>query len=276
MTTAILTPSVQRTPSTYRPAGFVDVLRSEWTKIRSVPSTLWTLLVAAVLGIGLSALFSALAAHSYKTGSHSVRTDWDPTSVSTSGLGIAQLAIGVLGALVITSEYSTHAIRTSLTAVPRRARFLAAKATVIAALALVSGEIMAFIAFFIGQALIKGSAPTAGLGDPHVFRAVLGSGLYLTLIGLFGIGLGALLRSAAGAITALVAMVYVLPGLAHALPASIQNGVDKFWPTNAGQQVTSVVRGDHTLPAWAGFVVMCIFVAAVLAAAFTRLHRRDA
>jgi ABC-2 type transport system permease protein len=275
MTAAVLAP-IPRPRPTYRAAGFADVLRSEWTKVRSVPSTLWTLLAAAVLGIGLSALFSGLAAHSYKSGSHGTRTNWDPTSVSTSGLGIAQLAIGVLGALAISSEYSTHAIRTSLTAVPMRGRFLASKASVIAAVAFVIGELMAFAAFFVGQALISGNAPTAGLGDPSVLRAVFGSGLYLTLIGLLGIGLGAVLRSAAGAITALVAMLYVLPGLAAALPTSVKNVVDKFWPTNAGQQITSVVRGDHTLPAWAGFGVMCLFVAIVLAAALTRLQRRDA
>jgi len=275
MTATVLAPVAQPRHSAYRAAGFKDVLLSEWTKIRSVRSTMWTLLAATVLGIGLSALFSGLAAHSYKT-SHSLRVNWDPTSVSTSGLGIAQLAIGVLGALFISSEYSTHAIRTSLTAVPQRRRFLTAKATVIAAIAFVTGEVMAFIAFFLGQALISGSAPTAGLGDAHVLRAVFGSGLYLTLIGLLGIGLGALLRSAAGAITALVAMLYVLPGLAQALPSSIKNVIVKFWPSNAGQQITSVVRGDHTLPAWAGFVVMCVFVALVLAAAFTRLSRRDA
>jgi ABC-2 type transport system permease protein len=276
MTAAVLAPQPRAGHATYRAAGFSDVLRSEWTKVRSVPSTLWTLLAATVLGIGLSALFTGLSAHSYKSGSHDVRTNWDPTSVSTSGLGIAQLAIGVLGALVISSEYSTHAIRTSLAAVPRRGRFLTAKATVIAALAFVVGEIMAFTSFVIGQSLISGKAPSAGLGDPHVFRAVFGSGLYLTLIGLLGVGLGAFLRSAAGAITALVAIVYVLPGLAHVLPSSMQNNVDKFWPTNAGQQITSVVRGDHSLPAWGGFAVMCLFLAIVLGAAFTRLQRRDA
>jgi hypothetical protein len=279
MTAAVIAPvapAAPLRPAPYRSAGFADVLRSEWTKVRSVPSTLWTLLVAIVLGIGLSALFSGLAAHAYKTGSHSARTGWDPTGVSTSGLAIAQLAIGVLGALAISSEYSTHAIRTSLTAVPRRGRFLSAKATVIAALAFVVGEVMSFIAFFIGQALISGSAPTAGLGDPNALRAVLGSGLYLTVVGLLGVGLGALLRSAAGAITALVAMLYVLPGLAHALPTSIQNTVTKYWPTNAGQQITSVVRGDHTLPAWPGFGVMCLFVAIVITAAALRLNRRDA
>jgi len=276
MTTAVIAPAAQAQPATYREARFADVLRSEWTKVRSVPSTLWTLLAATVLGIGLSALFSGLASHSYKTGSHDVRTNWDATAVSTSGLGIAQLAIGVLGALVISSEYSTHAIRTSLTAVPHRGRLLTAKATVIAAIAFVTGEIMAFIAFFVGQALISGDAPTAALGDPHVLRALVGSGLYLTLIGLLGIGLGTLLRSAAGAITALVALLYVLPGLAHALPSSIQNVINKIWPSNAGQQVTTVVRGDHTLAAWAGFGVMCAFVALVISAAYTRLSHRDA
>jgi hypothetical protein len=276
MTAAVLAPVVPVRPATYRTARFDDVLRSEWTKICSVPSTLWTLLTAAVLGIGLSALFSGLAAHSYKTNSNGARVNWDPTSVSTSGLGIAQLALGVLGVLVISSEYSTHAIRTSLTAVPQRRRFLAAKATVTAGVAFVIGQLMAFTAFFVGQALISGNAPTAGLGDPHVFRAVLGSGLYLTLVGLLGLGVGALLRSAAGAITMLVAMLYVLPGLAHALPSSIQNTVSEFWPTNAGQQITAVVRADHTLPAWAGFGVMCLFIAIVLSAALARLQRRDA
>ncbi|MDT4922026.1 MAG: type transport system permease protein [Pseudonocardiales bacterium] len=276
MTAAALAPVESVLATTYRAARFADVLRSEWTKIRSVRSTLWTLLVAAVLGIGLSALFSGLAANAYRTDSDGVRTNWDPTSISTSGLGIAQLALAVLGVLVISSEYSTGAIRTSLTAVPLRGRFLAAKATVIAAIAFVVGQVMAFTAFFVGQALISGDAPTAGLGDPHVLRAVFGGGLYLTLIALFGIGLGAVLRSAAGAITILVAMLYVLPGLAQALPSSIKDVVDKFWPTNAGQQITTVVRGDHTLPAWAGFAVMCTFVAIVLAAATIRLHRRDA
>lgn len=260
----------------YRFPSFLDVLHAEWTKVRSVPSTLWTLLAATVLGIGLSALFSGLAAHAYKTGNHDVRLHWDPTSTSTSGLGVAQLAIGVLGALVIASEYSTGSIRASLAAVPRRGRFLAAKASVIAALAFVTGEVMAFVAFFLGQALISGNAPTASLGDPHVLRAVFGSGLYVTLIGLLGVGLGSVLRSAAGAISALVALVYVLPGLTAALPSSIEHVVTKFWPTQAGQQITSVVRGSNTLPPWLGLGVMVLFTAIVLSLALIRLERRDA
>lgn len=264
------------TTISYRNPTFVDVLHGEWTKIRSVPSTLWTLLAAAVLGVGLSALFAGLAAHAYKTGNHSVRVNWDPASTSTSGLAVAQLAIGVLGALVISSEYSTGAIRSSLAAVPRRGRFLAAKAGVIATIAFLIGEFMSFVAFFIGQALMSGSAPTASLGDPHVLRAVFGSGLYLMLIGLLGIGLGSLLRSAAGAISALVAMLYVLPGLTAALPSSIEHAIQKFWPTQAGEQITAVVRTSNTLPAWLGFGVMALFTAIVITAAAVRLERRDA
>lgn len=276
MTAAIATKAPDTAVTTHRPATFTDALRSEWTKIRSVPSTLWTLLAAAVLGIGLGALFSALAANQYSKSTVKTRALWDPSSISDSGLALAQLAIGVLGIMVITSEYSTRAIRTSLAAVPRRGRFFGAKTVVIASIAFVTGEIMAFAAFFIGQALIAGHAPTASLGHGDVLRAVFGSGLYLCLIGLLGIGLGTVLRSAAGAISALVAILYVLPGLAAALPASIQHTVERFWPTQAGQQMTSVVRGANTLPPWAGLGVMSVFVTVVLVVAFVRLDRRDA
>ena len=260
----------------YRPARFADALRSEWTKARTVPSTWWALVAAVVLGVGLGALISALAAHQYAKGLASARVSWDPTSVSAAGLSIAQLAIGVLGVLIVTSEYSSGAIRGGLTAVPRRGRFLAAKAVVVAGLTFVAVEVTAFTAFFIGQALISGHAPTASLGETDVLRALVGCGLEGALIGLFGLALGGLVRNAAGAITVLVAVLWVLPGVAAALPASIQHPVEKFWPTQAGGQVTDVIRQANTLPAWAGFGVMFLFVAIALSAAFFTLNRRDA
>lgn len=272
--TILVTP--ERFTAAPRAARFADALRSEWTKARSVPSTSWTLLAAIALGIGLSALFSALAAHAYANGTGTIRATWDPTSVSDSGGSVAQLAIGVLGTLLITSEYSTRAIRGSLAAVPRRGQFLAAKAVIIAAVAFVSGEVVTFVSFFIGQALISGHAPTADLGQPGVLRALVGGGLYLTLIGLLGMGLGTILRSAAGAISALVAILYVLPALALALPSSLAHTVEKFWPTQAGQQVTAVVRTAHTVTAWTGIGIMALFVAVVLAVATLELDRRDA
>jgi hypothetical protein len=261
---------------TYRAANFGDAVRAEWTKARTVPSTMWTLIVAAVLGIGLGALISALAAHQYAKASASTRASWDPTSISSSGLGIAQLAIGVLGALIITSEYSTGAIGSTLAAVPRRNRMLAAKATVVLAVVFVVVELIAFVSFFIGQALISGHAPSATLGDPNVLRAIIGGGLYGALLGVLGLMFGAILRSAAAAISLLVALLFVLPGIAAALPASIEHTVEKFWPTQAGQQIAGVVRGAHTLPPWAGFGVFCLFMAIVTSVAFLEPNRRDA
>jgi ABC-2 type transport system permease protein len=136
--------------------------------------------------------------------------------------------------------------------------------------------VTAFAAFFLGQALISGHAPTADLGQSHVLRALIGCGLYGALVGLLGLALGTLLRSAAGAIAVLVAILFVLPAIAAALPSNIENTVEKFWPTQAGQQITTVVRTAHTLSPWSGFGVMVGFVAAVFAAAYLNLNRRDA
>jgi hypothetical protein len=276
MTTTIDTTTTLATPPAYRAAGFRDVLRSEWTKARTVPSTIWTLVATAILGIGLGALIAAIAAHHYATMSATNKALWDPTSISDTGFTLAQLAIGVLGVLLITSEYSTRGIGTSLAAVPRRSRFLAAKAIVVATMVLIAGEVMAFAAFFVGQVLISGHAPTASLGDPNVLRAVIGGGLYLTLIGLLGLAVGAILRHAAGAIAVMVALLFVLPGVAAALPASIEHTFQEYWPTQAGTQVATVVPTAHTLSAWAGLGEMCLFVAILLSAAFFVLNRRDA
>jgi ABC-2 type transport system permease protein len=266
--------SAPATPS-FRPATFTDVVRSEWTKARTVRSTMWTLIAATVLGIGLGALISAVAAHHYVKDSLSDKALWDPTSISGSGLGIAQLAIAVLGVLLITSEYSTRAIGSSLAAVPRRERFLAAKAIVLVGLVFVVTEVIAFVAFFAGQALISGHAPTANLGDPGVLRALIGSGLYAAALGLLGMALGTILRHAAGAIAVIVAVLFVLPGIAAALPASLEHTVQEYWPTGAGQQVTQVVRTAHALSPWVGFGVMCLFVAIVTWVAFYVLRHRD-
>jgi ABC-2 type transport system permease protein len=275
MTPAVAATQPTMTRPAYRAANFGDALRAEWTKARTVPSTMWTLIVAAVLGIGLGALVSGLSAHQYSK-SASTRASWDPTSISGAGLGIAQLAIGVLGALLMTSEYSTGAIGSTLASVPRRGRLLAAKAVVVVAVVFVVAEIIIFASFFIGQALISGHAPTATLADHNVLRALVGGGLYGALIGLLGLMFGTILRSAAAAISLLVALLFVLPGIAAALPASIEHTVEKFWPTQAGQQIGGVVRGAHTLPPWAGFGVFCLFMAIVTSVAVFELNRRDA
>jgi ABC-2 type transport system permease protein len=260
----------------FRAATFGDVLRSEWTKILSVRSTFWALTVTVVLGIALGAVISAAAAHGYARSSVSSKLSWDPTGYSQTGVAIASLAIAVLGVLCISSEYSSGMIRTSLTAVPKRGRVLAAKSLVLGAVTFVVGEVTSFAAFFAGQALISGHAPTAALSDPGVARAVAGAGLYLTALAVLSVAAGALLRHPAAAIACIMAVLLVLPGIAQALPDSWRNPVTEFWPTLAGSQLTSVHTAAHTLPPWPGFGVMCLFVAIVYAIAWTLLDRRDA
>ena len=260
----------------FRPATFGDALRSEWTKLRSVRSTFWALTATVVLGIALGALISAAAAHGYAKFTASEKLSWDPTGVSQSGMLIAQVAIAVLGVLCISSEYSSGMIRTSLIAVPKRGRVLAAKSLVFAVVTFVVGEVTCFAAFFAGQALISGHAPHAALGDPGVARAVAGGGLYLIALAVLSVAAGALLRHPAAAIAAMVGLLFVLPAIAQALPDSWRNPVTEFWPTYAGGQLTTVYHSAHTLLPWPGFGVLCLFVAIVYAIAWTLLDRRDA
>ncbi|MDA8331265.1 MAG: ABC transporter permease [Candidatus Dormibacteraeota bacterium] len=260
----------------YHSATFSDVLRSEWTKLRSVRSTLWALTVFVVLSIGLGAVISAAAAHAYATSSASDKATWDPTGLSTSGMALGSLAIVVLGVLYISSEYSSGMIRTSLIAVPKRGRLLAAKSLIFGTVTLVVGEVVSFVAFFVGQALISGHAPYATLGEPGVARAVVGAGLMVTALAVLAVVVGTLLRHSAAAIATLMAILLVLPAIAQALPTSWRNLITEFWPTQAGSQLTSVYHAAHTLQPWPGFGVMCLFVAIVYAIAAMLLDRRDA
>jgi ABC-2 type transport system permease protein len=275
MTGATIAPAGPGHRAAFRPATFADALRSEWTKLRSVRATSWALTVTVVLGIALGGLISAAAAHGYARSSASAKLSWDPANISLSGMVLAQLAIAVLGVLSISSEYSSGMISTSLIAVPRRGRVLAAKSLVFAVVTVVVGEATSFVAFFVGQALISGHAPHAALGDPGVARAVMGAGLYLTALAVLSVAVGTLLRHPAAAIAAMIAVLFVLPAIAQALPDSWRNPVTEFWPTQAGGQIASVHISAHTLHPWPGFGVMCLFVAIVYAIAWTLLDRRD-
>ena len=276
MTDATIAPVGPDQRAAFRAATFADALRSEWTKLRSVRSTFWALTVTVVLGVGLGAAISAATAHGYAKSSASSKLSWDPTAVSLDGIGIATLAIAVLGVLFISSEYSSGMIRTSLIAVPRRGRVLAAKSLVFAVVTFVVGEVTSFTAFFVGQALISGHAPHAALGDPGVARAVVGAGLALTALAVLSVAAGALLRHPAAGIACMVAVLFVLPGIAQALPDSWRNPVTEYWPTQAGGQIAVVHVAANSLQPWTGFGVMCLFVAVVYAIAWALLDRRDA
>ena len=264
-----------RAGRSFEPPSFADVVRSEWHKFHTVRSTYWSLVAAAVVGLGLSALISLAASNHYPNTSASDRLKWDPTSISTSGFGLAQLAIGVLGVLIITSEFSSGQIQVSLAAVPKRHRVVAAKGVVYAVVAFVVVEVLVFVAFFVGQAIIHTNAPSVTLGDHDVLRAVIGGGLYAAVLGLLALAIGTIVRSSAAGIGILVAFLYVLPAIAAALPSNLEHSVEKFWPTQAGGQLVSVYRSAHTLSPWVGFAWMTIFTAVVFGVTLVTLRDRD-
>jgi ABC-2 family transporter len=194
-------------PETGR-AGFGDALRSEFTKIKSTRSTYWTLLALVVVCVGIGALASAGAASHANQIS---KATFDATQQSLAGLYVGQLVIAVLGALTITSEYSTGMIRTTLSVQPRRGVVFAAKALVFATVSLIVGLVASFGSFFLGQALMSGHHLSVTLGDPNVLRAVIGGALFLTACGMLAYGLGAILRHTAGAITAAIGRAVAAP-----------------------------------------------------------------
>jgi ABC-2 type transport system permease protein len=275
MTTATLTrvPSRRKGPEGHY--GFRSVAQMEWLKLRSVRSTWWTMLVFAAGMISLAIL--VMAHQHWATMSAANRASFDPTNNSYAGLIIGQLAMGVLGVLVITSEFSSGMIRATFAASPRRPLVLAAKTAVFAAVALVAGEILAFAAFWAGQAVLHAPAPHATLGQPGVLRAVLMAGAYPALIGLIGLGLGALIRHTAGAISTVVGVLFALPLILIPLGTSVQNAAEQYMPMEiAENSLTAVKPVAHSLSPGLGFALLCLYAAAALAAGTWALARRDA
>jgi ABC-2 type transport system permease protein len=262
-------------PETGR-AGFGDALRSEFTKIKSTRSTYWTLLALVVVCVGIGALASAGTA-SHPQGVNP--TNFDATQQSLAGLFLGQLVIAVLGALTITSEYSTGMIRTSLSVQPRRGVVFAAKAVVFAAVTMVIGLIASFGSFFVGQAILSSHHLSATLGDPNVLRAVIGGALFLTACGMLAYGLGAVLRHTAAAISATIGLLFVLTVLVQFLPQSWQDNVDKWMPALAGSQIwtTKAATGSpHLFSAWPGFAVLAGYAAVAIIAGLVCFRTRDA
>jgi ABC-2 type transport system permease protein len=268
-------------PAGGRQAGFRGTLRSELTKIRSVRSTYWTLILLAVVGIAWSIAFCAGEASHWAATPAAQRAGFDPTQASVSGMALlGQLVIIVLGALTITSEYSTGMIRTSLTVMPRRGVLYGAKAAVFAAAAAAVALPTGFACFFIGQALLAPTHVTATLSQPGVLRAVIGAGLYVALSGLFAFGLGAILRSTAGAMTASYGLLFLLPQLAKALPSAWYNDLDRWLP---GGDVVVAITGTqsgganpHVFSAWGEFAVFGGYTAVLLILGAVLFRNRDA
>jgi ABC-2 type transport system permease protein len=273
MTTATLTPKSE--PGALRVTQR-RVIASEWIKLRSLRSTIFSLLAAVALTIGIGVLISALRANDFNQNGFIPGPGFDPTLVSLRGIYLAQLAIGVLGVLVITGEYSTGMIRATLSAVPRRLPVLWAKALVFAAAVFVVMGIASLLAFEGGQAMLSNAGIHVGLGTPGAARAVLGGALYLTVVGLLGVGLGFLMRNTAGAIATLFGLLLVLPAVASALPASLYNDIYRYLPMIAGIQVLTTVQDPSLLTPWTGIGVFCLYALGAVVAGAVMLKRRDA
>jgi ABC-2 type transport system permease protein len=252
------------------------VIYSEWIKFRSLRSTWVSFAAALIAAIGLGILFSALHGHFAARNGESGRLGFDPTQVSLRGLFLAQLAVGVLGVLMITGEYSTGMIRASLTAVPRRVPVLLGKVTVFAAATFVIATPASLIAFLGGQAALHSEHLGVSLSAPGAARAVVGGGLYLVVVGLLGLGCGFAIRNAGGAIATLFGLILVLPLLAQALPSSWQNHVNKYLPLNAGSAIMNAHRAADSLGPWTGLTVFAAYAVAALTVGLVVLLRRDA
>jgi ABC-type transport system involved in multi-copper enzyme maturation permease subunit len=239
-----------------------------------VRSTRWSLLVAVAATIGLAALACAVVAHHYPKMSPSDKADFNPLDVTFVGVQLAQLAIGVLGVLVISAEYSTGMIRSSMCAVPRRLPVLWAKAGVYALVTFALMLPATLIAFFVGQALLSSQHIEIGFTAPGVSRAVVGAALYLVVVGLFGIGLGAITRNTAGGIAAFAGIMFVLPPLMNVLPANWNRAASPYLPLAAGESIMSITRGDNLSP-WVGLMLFAGYAAAALGVAALLMMRRD-
>ena len=251
------------------------VILSEWTKLRSVRSTRWSLLVATVLTIGFPILASIVISTHWGSRSAADRAGFNGLDPALIGSQIAQLAIGVLGVLTITAEYSTGMIRATFTAVPKRLPVLWAKALVFAVVTFALMLPSVLIAFFASQSILSRHDANVAWSDPGVSRAVIGAALYLTAIAVMTLGIGAIVRNTAGGIATFAAIFFVLPPLMNVLPTSWNDAISPYLPGNAGRAILSITHDVNSLSPWAGFAVLCGEALAALAIAAVLLVRRD-
>lgn len=259
---------------TVHPVSQRRVITSEWIKFSTLRSTWITLLVAMVGTVGVGALASWGANNHWSHMGPDELATFSPISQSLLGVNLAQLAVGVLGVLIISGEYATGMIRATLAAVPKRLPVLWAKLGVFSGVVFVVSLASAFLAFFLGQALL--SSHGVGLGAPHALRAVVGVALYLTVAGALAMGIGFAVRSTAGGIASVFGLLLVLPGLGHALPSSWQPHILPYLPSNAGSSLFTLHPDAGSLGPWTGLAVMCLWAAAAIGGGAMLLKRRDA
>ncbi|MFF4601421.1 ABC transporter permease [Streptomyces sp. NPDC001339] len=253
-----------------------QVIRSEWTKIRSVRSTVWTLGTALVVTVGLGVLICTLVSRDIEVGPDRDRPPFDATNLSFAGMGLGQLAMIVFGVLVVSNEYSTGMIRASLAAVPQRGTFLFCKLAVATALVFAVGLATSFATFFAGQTAL-GDDLRARLGDPGVLRAVIGGALYMALIGLFSMAVATMLRGPMLSLGILMPFFFLISNVLSNVSATRKIG--HYLPDQAGQKITQVIprtADDVPYGPWGGLGILIAWTVAALAGGYVVLKRKDA
>ncbi len=272
---------------------FRHALGSEWIKFRTVRSTMWCLGTFSLIMIGFSALFCAVTVSQWGKRPEEALT-FDPVTASLAGVTMGSLAIGVLGVLVVSSEYGTGSIKATFAAIPHRTTVLLAKAVVLSISVFIVAAISELIAFFLGQTILRSASgsqpivingvhlpakpPTVTLSGPGVMTALVATALFLTLLSLLTLGLGFLIRHTAGAISAFVGLLFPLFLLVVLLPATFKDRLEKFLPLQIQQTVVASkpIVSATSLSIWAGVLAMAVYAVVALAIGAVLLTRRDA
>ena len=256
--------------------AFHRVLLSEWTKLRSVRSTKWSLFAGFLLTIAFPVIFSFVTRSHWSSMSPGERAGRHPLDIALAGVNVAQLAVAVLGVLLISAEYSTGSIRSTFTAVPKRLPVLWAKLLDYAVVSVVLMVPAVLISFFATQAILdRHHILQISFTQPGVARAVLGGALYVMLVGIFALAIGAIVRNTAGGIAAFAAIFFVLPPLMFTLPTSWNNAISQYLPSNAARQIFALHHAAHTLTPFHGGLLFAAYCAVAIAIAAVLLVRRD-
>lgn len=277
MTTVTITrPEQSAVRPTHRP-GFTDLTRSEWTKLKTLRSTWWSLSVAVFASLAFTIIATAVYTHDFPHLDAATQTEFKQDTIGLILQPAAQfgvLAVCVLGVLLIASEYSTGMIRATMLAAPKRTSALVAKGAAFGGLILVLAEVLAFVCFFIGSSITRAHA-SVSLGDPTTLRAVGAFGLYMAAMAVISLSVGALVRHTAAGISIILAMQFVLPGVLSLIPGSLGAHVSDALPSGATVMMSSGHNASNTYTPLQGLGILLAWTAVLGAAALVSIKKRD-
>jgi ABC-2 type transport system permease protein len=258
--------------------GFTDLLHSEWTKFRTLRSTWWSLAAMLVISLGMSIAATAVYTAEFDTVDPSVRAQFRDDTIGLflqPGSQFGQLAITVLGVLLIATEYSTGMIRATVLAAPRRTPVLLAKAGVLAGVVFLLSEVIAWISFLVNSSIARKHVDVT-LSTPGTLRAIIGFGLIMAMTALISLALGALLRHTAAAISIALGMNVVVPTLIGLIPGKTGDYLSYAMPSRAGQLIMDRTEAAGTpYTQWTGLGIVTLWTVGLMLLALWSVKKRD-